>query len=101
VVARNGASRGRERSVVVDADHVLVADLRARSHTAIRRELGEAAVDLPAAIGGADARVGLGWGLAARLLRLAQRSWYADGSAGLVDALMPLQRQLGCAGRGG
>jgi hypothetical protein len=101
VVARDGASRGRERRVVVDADHVLVADLRAGSHNTLRRGLGKAAVDLPAAVGGTDARVGLGRGLAAGLLRLAQRRWYADGGAGLVDALMPLQRQLGCAGGGG
>jgi hypothetical protein len=101
VVARDGASCWGQRGVVVDADHVLVADLGIGCCAALCCQLWKTAVGLPARGGRANARVALGRGLAAGPLCLAQCCRYANGSAGLVDALVPLQRQLCGAGRRG
>lgn len=101
MVARDGASGGRQRGVVVDADHVLVADLRAWCCAAVGWAMGKSTVDLPAAVGRTNAGIKLWWRLAGGFLSLAQGCWYANSSAGLVDALVPLQRQLCCAGRCG
>jgi hypothetical protein len=101
VVARNGSGGRGHGYVVVDAVHVLVADLRTGCRHAVGRKLRDATIDLPAAVGRADARVELWRRLAAGLLRPPQGSGYADGSAGLVDALVSLQRQVCGARRGG
>lgn len=95
VVARNGACRRRHWHVVVDALHVRVANGRC---AAISRDARKPAIDLPAAVGRTCTRVDLGRGLAAGLLCLPQRCRDANGCAGLVDALVPLQRKLCCAG---
>jgi hypothetical protein len=81
--------------------HVLVADLRDWSAAAIAgRDACEPGVEVPVAVWGADARVDLGRRLARGPLCLPERSGHANGGAGLVDALVPLQRQLVCAGAG-
>lgn len=99
VVASDGTCYGRHGHLVVDALHVLVVDLRDWSLAAICRDARKTTVDLPSAVGRAVARVDLRWRrLAAGLLSLAQGRRYANGGAGLVDALVPLQRQLCCAG---
>lgn len=99
MVARDGASNGRHGTVVVETLQILVANLRNRCGGTVVGA-SEGTIDIPATVGRADARVDLGWRLAARLLSLPQRRGYADCCAGLVDALVARERQVCGARRG-
>lgn len=60
VVAGDGAGGWRQWFLVVDAEHVLVADSRAGGGTLVGASTLQAAIDLPAAVWRADAGVKLG-----------------------------------------
>lgn len=99
MVACDWPSDGRQWFGVVEALHVLVANLRAGSRAALICDPPKCS-RRPCLVGRADARVYLWRRPAAGLLRLAQRSGYPDGGPGLVDALMAGEGQM-CGARGG
>lgn len=87
--------------MAVEALHVFVANVRARSGAAVVGNPTKAGADRPCVACRVGGGILLGRRLAGGPLGLAQGSWDTDGCSGLVDTLVASKRQLCVAGRGG